>query len=60
MSEVRDFIKQTIIAHLIEAYGHIDNIENLIQVKENKDISKGNYSISFHAFANAINKKEGN
>lgn len=57
MSEVKDFIKQTIIAHLTETYGYIDNIENLIQVKENKDISNGNYSISFHAFANALNKR---
>ena len=57
MNEMKDFIKQTIIAHLTETYGYIDNIENLIQVKENKDISKGNYSISFHAFANALNKR---
>jgi len=55
---MKEIIKELIIKDLISTYGQIDNIEQLIQVRENKDLSKGEYSISFHAFANAINKKK--
>lgn len=55
---MKEIIKELIIKDLISTYGPIDNIEQLIQVRENKDLSKGEYSISFHAFANAINKKK--
>ena len=53
---MKEIIKELIIEDLISTYGPIDGIEQLIQVRENKDLSKGEYSISFHAFANAINK----
>ena len=53
MEELKEFIKQQIIKDLTELYGPIDGI---IQVKENKDLSKGNFSISLRAVANALNK----
>ena len=55
---MKEIIKKLIIDDLISTYGHIEGIEDLIQVRENKDLSKGEYSVSFHAFANAINKKK--
>lgn len=55
---MKEIIKELIIKDLISTYGPIDNIEQLIQVRENKDLSKGEYSVSFHAFANTINKKK--
>ena len=54
---MKEIIKDLIIKDLISTYGPIDNIEQLIQVRENKDLSKGEYSISFHAFVNAIRKR---
>ena len=56
LDEIKEFIKQQIIKDLTELYGPIAGIENMIQVKENKDLSKGNFSVSFHAVANALNK----
>ena len=56
MKELKEFIKQQIIKDLIEKYGPIEDIENMIQVKDNKDLSKGNFSVSLHAVANALNK----
>lgn len=53
---MKEIIKELIIKDLISTYGPIEGIEQLIQVHENKDLTKGEYSISFHAFANAINK----
>ena len=54
---MKEIIKELIIKDLISTYGPIEGIEHLIQVHENKDLTKGEYSVSFHAFANAINKK---
>ena len=56
MEALKEFIKQQIIKDLTELFGPIAGIENMIQVKENKDLSKGNFSVSFHAVANALNK----
>jgi len=56
MEALKEFIKQQIIKDLTEMFGPIAGIENMIQVKENKDLSKGNFSVSFHAVANALNK----
>lgn len=52
------WLKETVIRHLTETYGIVDNIENLITIKSNdfKD-GKGEYSISFHAFCNELNKR---
>ncbi len=52
------WIKETVIRQLTEMYGIVDNIENLITVKANdfKD-GKGDYSISFHAYCNELNKR---
>lgn len=52
------WLKETVIRQLTEMYGVVDNIENLITVKANdfKD-GKGDYSISFHAFCNELNKR---
>jgi hypothetical protein len=58
VKNMKEIIKELIIKDLISTYGPIDNIEPLIQVRENKDLTKGEYSVSFHAFANAINKKK--
>ena len=55
MEALKEFIKQQIIKDLTELYGPIEGIENMIQVKENKDLSKGNFSVSLHAVANALN-----
>lgn len=57
MYNMKEIIKELIIKDLISTYGSIEGIELLIHVRENKDLSKGEYSVSFHAFANAINKK---
>ena len=53
---MKDIIKKTLIEILTKDFGHVDNIDELIVVRENKDLSKGDYSVSLHAFANAINK----
>ena len=55
---MKEIIKELIIKDLVSTYGPIEGIENLIQVRKNKDIFNGEYSVSFHAFANAINKKK--
>lgn len=55
---MKEIIKELIIKDLISTYGPIEGIEKLIQVRENKDLTKGEYSVSFYAFANAINKKK--
>ena len=53
------WLKETVIKQLTEMYDVVDNIENLITVKANnfKD-GKGDYSISFHAFCNELNKRK--
>lgn len=50
----KEIIKELIIKDLIKTYGEIPGIENLIVVKENKDITKGQYSVSLHALANFL------
>ena len=54
---MKEIIKELIIKDLISTYGPIEGIEELIQVRENKDIFKGEYSVSFHAFANALKQR---
>jgi hypothetical protein len=53
----KEIIKELIIKDLIKTYGEIPGIENLIVVKENKDITKGQYSVSLHALANFLKRE---
>ena len=54
---MKKLIKEMLVNVLKEDYPDVPNIENLIEVKENKDLTKGEYCVSLHKFANYLNKK---
>lgn len=51
----KEIIKEQLVQVLKKDFPHIKNIENLVEVKECKDLSKGDFCVSLHKLANAVN-----
>lgn len=51
----KEIIKEQLVQVLKKDFPHVKNVESLVEVKECKDLSKGDFCVSLHKFANAIN-----
>lgn len=48
----KEIIKEQLVQVLKKDFPHIKNVESLVEVKERKDLSKGDFCVSLHKFAN--------
>ena len=55
MNDIKKCIKDSLITILSKDFPDVQNIENLIEVKECKNRKNGDYCVSLHKFANRLN-----
>ena len=55
MNNIKKCIKDSLITILSKDFPNVQNIENLIEVKECKNRKNGDYCVSLHKFANRLN-----
>lgn len=55
MNDIKKIIKDSLITVLSKDFPNVQNIENLIEVKECKNRKNGDYCVSLHKFANRLN-----
>jgi hypothetical protein len=53
----KEIIKEQLVAVLKKDYPEVQNIEQLIEVKECKNLKHGDFCVSLHKFANALRSK---
>ena len=54
---MKEIIKEQLVAVLKKDYPEVQNIEQLIEVKECKNLKHGDFCVSLHKFANALRSK---
>ena len=54
MNDIKKSIKDLLITILSKDFPDVQNIEDLIEVKECKNRKNGDYCVSLHKFANMI------
>ena len=54
MNDIKKSIKDLLITILSKDFPNVQNIENLIEVKECKNRKNGDYCVSLHKFANRL------
>lgn len=52
--DYKEIIKEQLVQILKKDFPQVKNVESIIEVKECKDLSKGDFCISLHKFANAV------
>lgn len=57
MNDIKKIIKDSLITILSKDFPNVQNIKNLIEVKECKNRKNGDYCVSLHKFANRLNNE---